>query len=391
MINRWTILIVLFLARTTMGFQFQSAGALSPLLMDSYMVSLVEVGVLIGLYLAPGVVVAIPGGAITARFGEKRVVALAMGLMLIGALMALAGPDWGWITAGRLIAGVGGVVLNVVMTKMLADWFVGREISTAMAVFINSWPIGIALALLVLPPVATAMGLAAAQMTVAGVVALGLVLFVLVYRAAPGADAAPQLRVGRLPVVPLGLAALIWGLYNVSLAMVFSFAPTVLAARGLEVTEAAWLTSLFMVVFSLAVPLGGIIADRSGRRDAVIALSLVAFVVALPLVAVVPTGALAALFVAMGLLTPLGAGPVMSLPALVLPNALRAFGMGVFFAIYYAVMMVAPPIAGGLAELYGAESMTMVFGAAVSALALGALVMFRQWRSRPEGPHAAGV
>jgi MFS family permease len=75
MINRWTILAVLFLARTTMAFQFQGAAArCRPFLIERYGVSLVEIGLLIGLYLAPGVVVALPGGAIAARFGEKRVV-----------------------------------------------------------------------------------------------------------------------------------------------------------------------------------------------------------------------------------------------------------------------------------------------------------------------------
>ncbi len=44
MINRWTILAVLFLARTTMGFQFQGAAALSPFLMERYGVTLLEVG-----------------------------------------------------------------------------------------------------------------------------------------------------------------------------------------------------------------------------------------------------------------------------------------------------------------------------------------------------------
>ena len=63
----------------------RGAAALSPFVIEVYGVSLVEIGMLIGLYLAPGIVVALPGGAIAARFGEKRIVALSMGLMLIGA------------------------------------------------------------------------------------------------------------------------------------------------------------------------------------------------------------------------------------------------------------------------------------------------------------------
>ena len=136
--NRWTILAVLFLARTAMGFQFQSIGALSPLIGESYALSLANIGFLIGLYLAPGVVVAIPGGAIAGRFGDKRIVGLSMGLMFLGSVLIAWAPTWGLLVTGRLLAGVGGVALNVVMTKMVIDWFVGREISTAMSIFINS-------------------------------------------------------------------------------------------------------------------------------------------------------------------------------------------------------------------------------------------------------------
>ena len=53
--NRWGILAVLFAARGTMAFQFQSVAAVAPLLTSQFGVSLADIGVLIGLYFAPGV------------------------------------------------------------------------------------------------------------------------------------------------------------------------------------------------------------------------------------------------------------------------------------------------------------------------------------------------
>jgi hypothetical protein len=32
------------------------------------------------------------------------------------------------------LAGTGGVLLNVLMSKMVTDWFAGKEIATSMAV-----------------------------------------------------------------------------------------------------------------------------------------------------------------------------------------------------------------------------------------------------------------
>jgi MFS family permease len=267
---RWIILGILFLARMTMAFQFQSVAALTPFMTVAYGASLAEIGLMIGLYLAPGIVVAIPGGAVAARLGDTRVVAASMGLMLAGGLMASLLPGWEAALAGRVLAGVGGVVVNIVMTKMLVDWFAGREISTALAIFVNSWPVGIALALLVLPPIAATAGLAAARGATLVLIAGATLVFVSVYRPAPAAPAAPSVAMRPFPVPALVLAGLIWAIYNSALAMVFSFGAAALVGAGWALTTASALTSAFMVAFSLALPLGGVIADRTGRRDTVI-------------------------------------------------------------------------------------------------------------------------
>src|SRR5215470_6695218 len=145
-----------------MAFQFQSVAAVAPLLGSKFDVSLADIGVLIGLYFTPGVALALPGGAIGQKFGDKATVAFALALMLAGELAMVASESWGWQIAGRLVAGGGGVLLNVVMTKMVTDWFAGREIATAMAIFVNSWPAGIAICLLSLPATVAAKSLAAA-------------------------------------------------------------------------------------------------------------------------------------------------------------------------------------------------------------------------------------
>lgn len=86
--NRWSVLAVLFFARMAMAFQFQSVATVAPLIGDVYGVGLADIGLLIGLYFAPGVLVAIPDSTLAARLGDRRVVIAAMVLMpLGGALM----------------------------------------------------------------------------------------------------------------------------------------------------------------------------------------------------------------------------------------------------------------------------------------------------------------
>ena len=233
--NRWGILAVLFAVRATMAFQFQSVAAVAPLLGNEFGVSIADIGVLIGLYFAPGIVFALPGGAIGQRFGDKRTV--------LGALAADAGRQrgdgvrhlWNVQIAGRLVTGIGGVILSVQLTKMLTDWFAGKEIATAMAIFVNSWPAGIAVSLLTLPLIGTSSGVGAVHLAVAAFIAFGVVLLALFYQPPPDAprcvdgDSARLDRSAALAVIAAGL---IWGLFNVGFAVIFSFGPSMLVERG---------------------------------------------------------------------------------------------------------------------------------------------------------------
>src|SRR3569832_259231 len=89
--NRWGVLAVLTFARTAMGFQFQTVAALSVPLLTEFQLSYAGLGTLVGLYLFPGVVVALPGGLIAQGFGDKKVVCAGLAAMALGsALMALA-------------------------------------------------------------------------------------------------------------------------------------------------------------------------------------------------------------------------------------------------------------------------------------------------------------
>jgi MFS family permease len=363
--NRWNILAVLFVVRLTMAFQFQSVAAVAPLLGREFGAGLADIGILIGLYFAPGVALALPGGAIGQRFGDKTTVLAALLLMLAGGLaMALSG-SWAVQIAGRLVAGAGGVLLNVQMTKMVADWFAGKEIATAMAIFVNSWPAGVALSLLTLPSIGTAYGVGAVYLAVAALIALGFVLLAAAYRSPANsvATAAASVRLDRSAAIAVVAAGLIWGLYNVGFAMIFSFGPSMLVERGWSIAAAGSTISIVLWLAVLSVPLGGLFADRSGRPEFVLVAGCIVF--AMLMIALPRSGAVVLTVVALGLVSGQPAGPILSLPARVLQPATRAIGMGLFYTLYYATMMLGPAVGGGCAKWAGSASAAFDFGAAV--------------------------
>jgi MFS family permease len=363
--SRWSILVVLFAVRATMAFQFQSVAAVAPLLRSEFHLGLADIGLLIGLYLAPGAVLALPGGAIGQKFGDKATVLGGTVLMLVGGLAMMLTTSWVGQVSGRMIAGIGGVLLNVLMTKMVADWFAGREISTAMAIFINSWPAGLAISLLVLPPIAEVYGLSAVYAAVMFLVTAAMILLAIVYQP-PAAEATPTIMSVNLDcgvVIPIILAALIWSFYNVGFAMIFSFGPSMLVERGWSIASAGSITSIVLWLATIFGPLGGLIADRTNRHNLVLVAGWFAFAMLLVLAPrhepIVP------IIIALGIVCAMPSGPIMSLPARVLEPEMRAVGMGLFYTIFYLGMMLGPMLGGSYASWAGTGGAAFDFGAAM--------------------------
>lgn len=360
--NRWGILAILFFVRLTIAFQFQSVAAVAPLLEKSFGVGLADIGILIGLYFTPGVVLALPGGAIGRMLGDKPTTIAALLLMTSGGLVMATTEVWGLQMAGRLASGAGGVLLTVQLTKMGTDWFAGKEIATAMAIFVNSWPAGIGISLLVLPVIGTAYGAGAVFLAAAALTAAAIVLIAF-YQPPPttaAATAAPA-RLDPLALLAVIIAGAIWGLYNVGFAMIFSFGPSLLAERGWSIAAAGSAISLVLWLSVISVPPGGFIADRT-RRPLTLAVAA-SLAVALLLAWLPRSDAVIAILVLIGLICGLPAGPTMSLPARVLAPETRAIGMGVFYTVFYATMMLGPAVAGRLAKTAGSAAVAFDLGA----------------------------
>jgi MFS family permease len=375
--NRWLMLAILFIARVTMGFQYQAVAALSPLFADSFGIGLADLGILVGLYMSPGVVVALPGAAIGKLFGDKRVVSFGMILMIIGGLIMAFGWNYPLQLTGRVVAGAGGVILNVLMAKMVTDYFSGREISLAMGIFANSWPVGIAAALLVLPLVGNTAGLSWAMLTVAIFILIGLLLFYSMYVdvAQAGVKSAGKFKISGTALIALLLAGIIWAFYNAGLAMIFAFAPIFLLEKGWSLLSANSTTSIVLWLAVISIPIGGYLADRTGKKDLIILGSLTTFAILLPLSA--HTEFVISIYILMGLFAGLAAGPIMGLPSEVLTPENRGIGIGIFLSLFYVGVVLAPILAGALLETTGNPGVAFYLGSVLLMLGCLAQLAFR--------------
>lgn len=376
--NRWIMLAVLFLARTAMALQFQTVASTGPFLIGALAIDFASLGLLIGLYMLPGVVIALPGGMLGQRFGAKRVVLAGLAMMAIGGVMMGLGSSFAMATAGRVISGTGAVLVTVLISKMVTDWFAGREIVTAMSIAVVSWPFGLAVGLVIYGGLATASGWRAVMHFGALAALAAFALVALIYRDPPDIAGASSsgFRVGltRREWLLILVAGSIWGLFNVAYIVLISFAPDLFTARGYSLTEASSIVSIIGWVLIPLIPLTGMLIERVGRPSAFMAGGFLVAAVAAAALPFTNSPAIVLGVVALAIGVP--AGLIMALPAQVLRLESRAGGMGVFFTCYYVAMAVLPGAAGLARDLSGSAAAPALFAAAMTLLCALALMLF---------------
>lgn len=378
--NRWLILAALTFARTVLGFQFQSLPAVAPLVVADFHIGYAALGTIIGLYLLPGIAAAIPGGVLAQRFGDKRIVCWGLAAMAVGGLMTAYG-DERWLIAGRVLSGFGAVFINVLITKMTTDTFEGREVVTALGLVITSWPLGIALALVTLPPLASVSSWRGGMVAGAVLSVIALALIALVYPSpAKRVSAAARLRfdLTRHELALSVLSGLVWSFYNMGLILVLAFGPAWLVAAGDSPAHASAVVSLVSWLLIVSVPLGASLADRAGHPMTTM---LTFLLLAAGTIALLPfAGASLGLMAALGLIFGPPAGLIMALAGQSAAPERRALAMGVYFTVYYVGMGVVPGIAGFARDVTGDAVAPIWLSAAMMLLTVVALFTFRAVR-----------
>jgi MFS family permease len=384
--RRWAMLLVIFFTRTSLGFQFQSIAALTPFLVTAFDLSWAQVGLLMGLFMLPGVVFALPGGLLGQRFGSRHVVFAGLGLMIVGGMLVSYAGGFHTAALGRTLSGIGGVLVNIMLARMVADWFRGRELQTALGLMLAAWPFGMALALMMLGPLALLASWRVAEYATVAAAALALAVMALVYQDPPdagGGEAARlQLNVPRRVWILAISAGVGWALLNASIIVVASFAPSFLMSRGASVSEAGLITGAALWISIVSVPLGGFVADRVNRPKLLIVTGCLVAAASMVAIASAPMPAL--WMVVTGILLGLPPSIMMALLPRAVPAQHLATAFGVFYSLFYLGMAVSQTLAGWLRDLTGDPAVPLLFAAALMVLTVPAVGLFWRLEARPE-------
>jgi predicted MFS family arabinose efflux permease len=382
--GRWLVLWMLVVVRIAMGYQFQAAASAAPWLIGEFGIDYATVGSLVGFYTLPGILIALPGGYIARRVGEKNLLLFGLALMTAGGALSGLVSDFDRVFAGRLLSAFGVVLLFVVMTKAVGDWFQGGERFLAMALFLNGWPVGIALALVAQPALATGLGWHWIFLSSAVLAALGLLTMLASFRHPPGYHAelaAGGGGLGARAIVLVVVSGLAWSTVNSGHMIIVSFAPSFLVARGLGAIEAGAVVSVNMWAVIVGVTLGGWI---TGRYRGPVAFTCATVLLGAASAALFAVDANYTLWLALsGFFLLMGAGVQAALPLEALGSGNRALGLGLFYALWFLGFALLPSAGGWTRDVTGDPAAPILFGAGLIVLTVPLLVLFRLLQRRP--------
>lgn len=383
--NRWFVLAVLFVARLALGYQFQSIGSVAPLLIRDLGIDYAQVGLLVGGFILPGIAISLPSGFLGQRFGDKQIVVAGMVLMVAGGGITVFAESFATMLLGRILAGIGGAILIVLMSKMAVDWFGDKELFLGNAIFIVGWPVGIALAQATQSHFAELYSWQAVFASAAVFVALALVLMAVFYHAPAGSAAPAAQRPARLTAADVGLACITgaaWMFLNGTYLVMLSFAPVHLTERGMSLVEASAVVSLMSWVCIFALPLGGFLATRYRMSNVVMFGGLIASIALGALIPVLPGPPV--MFLLFGTVFSLAVPVVGSLAAEVLAPQVRGPGFGIYYLWYFGGMPMLLALAGLLRDRTGFATSSVLFATAllVCCLLLALTLRAIQARSR---------
>ena len=368
-------LFALLAIRATGAFQLQSAAVAAPSLIAERGLSYAEIGMLIGAFMVPGILLTVPGGLLAGRIGDRPVLRGSIALMVAGALLAAFADGFTGMLAGRVLSGCGGVVMLMLVIKMTADRYAGPMLSTATSMVIISWPAGFAAALVLLGPVGESLGWrwVFGLSGLPALLAIGLTF--LVGRAPPPGVPVAGTVERRVTWRFIAAASGNWTLYNAAISVMAGFLPAFLTDTGTPATSAAALASIVTWCFAAATPFGGLVADRLIGRSPAVLLGTVATGVLLLLI--VPTGGALWVLVLLGVAYAIPPGALTAQVGQATPQRARALVFGWYSAGSYLGLTIAPWVAGRLRDVTAAPGAPLLFGAALMFAMLPCFAWFR--------------
>lgn len=381
--RRWVMLFVIYLSTLAFAIVLQSVPPVLSLILEELRLSHAQGGLLMSFFALPGIFVAIPAGILADRYSQKLIGVLSLALMIAGSLLFAVGDSLTMLAAGRIVSGVGSMILLVVLPQLLAQWFVGREMGVAMGIFNTAMPLGTILSLNFLSLLAETLGWRTSIWVSAGLSLLALAIFAMLFTSAPERierKASPEslfhgIRATGMPIWLVGVA---WMLFNAAVISLFTFTPDLLRTSGFSVASAGFFTSLVMLPALILSPAVGYLMDKIDRKRTIISIGAVV-IAALIIWVPAATGQMLLLMVLIGVAQAFVPAPIFALtPEVTAPERL-GLGFGILSTCLNIGIVAGPALVGMVRDITGNYQASYTLMSVFALLITAAIFLLYRW------------
>lgn len=101
-----------------------------------------QIGFLVGLYAAVGLLVGIPFGALANRYGRRTLVLVGLGCLSLASFGFVLAPTYAWLVAARFVQGLGATAIWVGSLTIAADLSPDSHMGRSLSWITGSWSLG---------------------------------------------------------------------------------------------------------------------------------------------------------------------------------------------------------------------------------------------------------
>ena len=141
---KWVVLTVCVITfMLVAASQLASVSPSIPVFMEVFNISATVAGLLTSMWALARVVMALPAGGITTRFGGRYTFILGVALSAIGWVTTSLAPNYSVVLIGRFLMGLGAGTMSVAGPVIISEWFPKNWLGTAMSFWTVAMPLGI--------------------------------------------------------------------------------------------------------------------------------------------------------------------------------------------------------------------------------------------------------
>lgn len=375
---RWAVLLAAFYTFVAFAFAFQEAPPLMDSIMQEFDISHAEAGLLMSIVMIPGIFLGVPVGALVGRYGVKLTGFTSTVLIAGGCFLTATANSFIVTLIGRLILGVGGVLVTTTMLVVISQWFSSEELGKAMGIYGINMPLATVIAF----PTASMLLLSHGWRypfyigTVIGATAMAV--FTVMVKEGPLKHKEHEQRLSAshaLRNVEIWKVGMVWLLFSASTLSFTTWAPNLFTNyKDMDQVQASFLASVVMLAAIPCVPVYGWVSDRIGRRKPLMTTGFILITLALIAAGYTSDLALTASIAALGVTASMVPPIASALLAEISGPSLAGVSFGVMVICQNTGATLGPLLIGYVIDV--TQSLTLSFLGMVMFSAAGAVVAY---------------